>query len=581
MALPVSITGLVVTVPVAGPYKASNGYWYAIGVSSADGTKLRCLKATDPTDSWSAVGTDPTIDSAVSINGVDAWQDGDTLHVATASVNSTPTWDYRYRTFDMSSDAWSSINEAIETGVTPATDSTNRSSISICKRSQTGEIFALYTRCYLYMSVYYQNPWYKRRTGVNTWTTALVALPAGEDSIRYNSYRTLPDPLNDRVNFIYVRNTNSHHSNVFTAANGLSSAGSASNDDIAFSTAHRRSITQWNDGGTIRIVVGRQFQAAGSLSQGYWASSDSPTRTWPSAWASDGYFPIRVFSDVGEAGTSTVWMIYRSGGDGHICARKSTDDGATFGNEIDIMTASVALDAAMSIGPDRTGVVQRGSAAVIPFFVDDNGTLRYNEYTVRSTLNELAATGLTVAAPSIGVPALARKINLVADNLAVTAPALGTPTFTEKYNYQLQTAGLVAGAPFIGTPLLTRNAFLTLGSHPLDFGLSSFGDANKILVCSDILEDYADALAKEVGEYNFGAGNAFGAPEAGTPTGRKVTSAVVSSGVTVTPGNVVCWAAVDTANSRLLAFGPLVDGSPLAAGQGWGLDAFSIHFTAG
>src|SRR5688572_24647398 len=104
MALPTTISGIDVAVPVAGPFKSSGGNVYFIGKDSSTTNTLRAFNATDPTTSFSNVGTDFTVTNVTvgaQINAISAWQDGDTLHVATSQHDTTTTTNntYRYHTF--------------------------------------------------------------------------------------------------------------------------------------------------------------------------------------------------------------------------------------------------------------------------------------------------------------------------------------------------------------------------------------------------------------------------------------------------------------------------------------------------
>ena len=102
MALPVTISGLVHatgSITVSRPFISSGGNVYVIGRES---TTLGAYKATDPTSSFSAVGTSPSL---TNINNLNAVQVGDVLHVVTASASASTSVDYKYHTFNMATDA--------------------------------------------------------------------------------------------------------------------------------------------------------------------------------------------------------------------------------------------------------------------------------------------------------------------------------------------------------------------------------------------------------------------------------------------------------------------------------------------
>lgn len=380
MALPVTITGITATIPVAGPFKSSGGNFYFIGVSSADATKIRAYKATDPTSSWSNVGTDPAITNAVSVNWVSVWQDGDTLHVATASTPSTSTnSDYYYKTFDMSSDAWTAINEAIATSV-PVNGSTGyRRGISICKRSSSGYLVAAFPRNYLYMSTNYNNVWWSERLGTNNWT---VEANVNQQNYQLVSARVIPDPVDDRVLFCYSRESNNKYTDVLSSADTFDSGTHSNQPTYVYPWVYP--LTRRTSEGTTTFITGNAFQTGGvSYAAQRATSADSLAWTATTTSFTSATNPIRVFPD----GTD-IWVLYRDSAN-DLYVRKSTDLGVTFGNAALVMTADVAQDAVISIDADRTGVLVRGSDYVIPFFVNDNGTLKYNEYAVRAATSNV------------------------------------------------------------------------------------------------------------------------------------------------------------------------------------------------
>jgi hypothetical protein len=122
------------------------------------------------------------------------------------------------------------------------------------------------------------------------------------------------------------------------------------------------------------------------------------------------------------------------------------------------------------------------------------------------------------------------------------------------------------------------NAILILGDRTLDAGLNALdSECDRIYVCSQQPAIFAEVTTYGIGFKHFGVGNAFGAEAAGSPTGRKVTSATIVDGSVTVNGPVACWAAVDTVNSRLLASGPLTGGKLVSSGQNFTLDAIPIH----
>jgi hypothetical protein len=75
-----------------------------------------------------------------------------------------------------------------------------------------------------------------------------------------------------------------------------------------------------------------------------------------------------------------------------------------------------------------------------------------------------------------------------------------------------------------------RNEPLLL-DRAIDAGLAGLSnEATDIYVCSQVPTNYVDAsVTYALGYKTFGAGNAFAAPAAGTPSGQIVTSTLIGS----------------------------------------------------
>jgi hypothetical protein len=115
---------------------------------------------------------------------------------------------------------------------------------------------------------------------------------------------------------------------------------------------------------------------------------------------------------------------------------------------------------------------------------------------------------------------------------------------------------------------------LTLGSRVLDRGLDALRtEADKLITMSGVPTDYADAIAKQLGE----AAVSFGAVQDNAGGGRKITCAAISNGTITTGGGTVTqWAVIDSVNSRLLVDGDLTGDQATVAGQTWTLDSITI-----
>ncbi len=76
---------------------------------------------------------------------------------------------------------------------------------------------------------------------------------------------------------------------------------------------------------------------------------------------------------------------------------------------------------------------------------------------------------------------------------------------------------------------------------------------------------------------NLGVGGAVGSPANGSPNGRKVTTTAITDGSVTGTGTAANWAIVDSANSRLLAVGNVLDPQGVTSGNEFTLDAIELR----
>jgi hypothetical protein len=479
MALPVSLSGLATTEQscLVGPFKSSGGNYYFIGKGTANLITLRAFKATDPTSAFSNVGTDfsvtgePTPD--VGIEQVSAWQDGDTIHVATAAestVGSSDT-DYAYHTFSMSSDSWTLTNEAIATGVdNNASGSGIYRAISICKRSSSGEIVVVYSGPQATPSMTaYARIVGKRRTGVGTWSSSFVAdMSAANNAFDYICPVCVADPNNDRVIFGGLQR-----------AGGLAFIGTLSSGNTAAVSATTLSTTiapaiaplvsglvnllAYDAAGTTKVILTVEGSTAGTIRIGYANAADTPTMTAVSL-ATSGDYPHRLFVD----DTDDAWMLYRNTSDSDLYVRRSTDHGANWAatGPTNAFTSTVAADGLLS-NNGRISYTQGGNY-VLGYVVNDGGTLKYNQYSIRAAGTSYSVTGgITAGAiPIVGATVATKAVR----SITVTAGALPITGATVTPRYGRTVSITPASIPIAGatvTPVFAKRIAVTAGAIPI------------------------------------------------------------------------------------------------------------------
>lgn len=122
-----------------------------------------------------------------------------------------------------------------------------------------------------------------------------------------------------------------------------------------------------------------------------------------------------------------------------------------------------------------------------------------------------------------------------------------------------------------------------LEAHVLDNGLGVLAaEATDIVLCSADPATYAEANATYLlGRKIFGAGACFGAPEDAAPNGRKAVSPAIAGGAVAVSGRATHWAAIDTANARLLVVGRLIASADVLSGGTFSLDPVAARIPAG
>lgn len=128
--------------------------------------------------------------------------------------------------------------------------------------------------------------------------------------------------------------------------------------------------------------------------------------------------------------------------------------------------------------------------------------------------------------------------------------------------------GLLARGSLQGYAELIDVSDFIITNYVLDNGLLEISNsADKLYICWALPNDFNQATDTfALGNKNFGLGNVASQPVA-TALGRKVTTNAIIDGTETSSGTAVYWAIVDSANTRLLAHGPLA-ASRVISGNG-------------
>lgn len=119
-----------------------------------------------------------------------------------------------------------------------------------------------------------------------------------------------------------------------------------------------------------------------------------------------------------------------------------------------------------------------------------------------------------------------------------------------------------------------------LNDNTLDNGLGTLKSAaDKVYITSTQPTTYTEATSTyALGNKNFGAGAVFpGAIAAGSPSGRKLTTAAITDGSVTGTGTATSYGIVTSASSRLEAANTLSASQAVTSGNTFTLGAFDIR----
>lgn len=421
---------------------AGDAYFF-FGRDGTTSTILQAFKATDPASSWASaasngmggVGTDP-------ITNLAGFQVGDLVHLLVGqSAASTTTKGYL--AFDMAAEGFTSTGEAVLASVNTAGQTGAQQSGGSLVVRANGDVVAFYNSVQTKTSgTYRARVSYRERTGVNTWgTETRVDANTAVD----NYYPASSIGTSDRVHFLWNVTVGSRS---LSDANALDTAQNKPTADVHYPLLSGSKI--FSLGTTI---------AAGQTRASYGTSAANMTWTDVNLGGTSSSRPGRMFLD-----GSTLHALYRVNTDSDLYWSYSTDDGVNWNTATDIFTGTVAA-AEANLSMDGN-IYRRGDYFVIPYVVNDNGTLKYNEYQVRAVPIALTATSLATAHAALGTPTLLPLVAFYATPLGTAAPYLtAVPAISKGSGMpQLTAVSLASAHAALDTPALTQKHVLTATS---------------------------------------------------------------------------------------------------------------------
>lgn len=373
MALPVTITGLRANSASIGyttqPFISSAGNVYVFGMGTTTNL-LRAFKATDPTTSFSNVGTDITMTSGNIITGAAGIQQGDLIHIATIDGSSATSMDLRYHVFDMAADEWSVTNEAVVTGFSVDLTSTGVF-VDINIRSD-GDVIILYNGARVTITLPRNTVYYARREA-GVWTTDIQVSNAGA----INWYAGgIVRGSSDRMHFFLLDDTNSDiYQRTLTSANSLQ----------AFPASFDTSVNTSQDG---ILQMGCSYDSGGTQKCRYPYQDSGGTTTGSVKFDSADTPTISLDADItGTSGTesdyhrncmvadgTTLYHIYVDSNSDILYQTNANDGG---------WSAVSTLVTATSNGV-RGNIISRAGRIVLAYIYNNSTTPVYNELDIRA-----------------------------------------------------------------------------------------------------------------------------------------------------------------------------------------------------
>lgn len=369
--------------------------YFIIGAPGTGGTVLAQI-ADDPTNSfasstsWGPIGTN-------SISNLAGYQVGDLVHVLVSAVNGVTSTTVAYALFDMTTNQWTVQGEVILANANTSTSlSGSATNVSLVVRS-TGEVVAFFHGTHLAsMGSSWSRVYYARRTGTNTWT-APIEVDAG--GLADWGFPTAILGASDSVHFLWGNFTTAAtaiNQRTLSSSNVLQTAGATT----ANYGGRPINGVSFVNGGVTKVDAVSIYMGTSPVGPKVIRFDSGNTPTLNETLIVSGavtYFPVRLFVD----GT-TLYALWVNSTDNDLYVASSTDNGATWSAATNVFTGTVSggQDVNLSVNGN---VYTRGSAVVIPYVVNDNGTLKYNEYTVRtlSTPASVSESGSASDAESV------------------------------------------------------------------------------------------------------------------------------------------------------------------------------------
>lgn len=479
MAFPTSISAttdvLADTKRRVKPFISSGGNVYVIAPSGTTGGQgITAYKATDPTSSFSSVGTGP---SFTNLESMHATQDGDIIYVV--SIDSDPIVEFHE--FNMGTDTWDTTNETVEdiSGKDAPTAVTSYWA-TIAYRDVSGDelVIAYSGQVDANMGTDYDRVDFAHKDKTATSWTGPVAMDAGGGAhYRYPGAQT---GTNNKVHVIWDTTTQIQGRSISTTNTLSTQANITAGASLGILPGGTADVS-----GTQHLIFSCADNANGN-GQSFIAEEDgSDNLSWGGtnlSFVADAAINIPALDIAVEPGTSTFHAIFSDQSNDDLY-RSSSSGGTSWGTPVSQWTGTTTK----SVG---CNVYTRSGDVVLAYLYenDSDSLLYYDEYTISTGGTEYTESPTMTGT---GTLSLTREIQL-----AKSYTATGTESLTKTASY-LKTL-THSGTGTLGTPVkaVTKDTFgmSGTGTSSLTKGLQYQQSPTMTATGTNVLSKTADYL---------------------------------------------------------------------------------------
>lgn len=363
MAFPTTITALFPALFGQGrtrPYISSAGNVYVVLKDPSNSDEISVQKATDPTSSFSEAASLGLANSGVLL-GLGTHQDGDDIHIATQDDNDV----LLYHVFSMSSDSFTTSNQAVTSAVGTKVDAEKAISIEL---KENGDQLLFYNGDEdNAMGAKARVDFAFKTSG--SWTVDQAVDAGGKfNYLTGGVVRGASDLFHLVFHDVTGRDANHRSLTLPSTLSAVENCADGSTQTVDFGVINP---VFYDDSGVERITVG-------------WMRDDSKVTTaeidddgTPGAeeQASDDVDAALQFVVASTAvDEKRVWLLVAAAGEDLFTT--SNNDSGGWDTDVEFLDA-------VNVTVLTTGIFQRGSDIVLAMVYDNGGTIQYNEKVLR------------------------------------------------------------------------------------------------------------------------------------------------------------------------------------------------------